>query len=38
MELGISPLFTSSMVLNLIVNTGIITYDKTIPLDAKLME
>ncbi len=38
MELGISPLFTSSMFLNMITQTGIITYDKTIPLDAHLFE
>ena len=38
MELGISPLFTSSMFLGLIVNSKIITYDKNVALDAKLME
>jgi protein transport protein SEC61 subunit alpha len=38
MELGISPLFTSSMFLGLIVNNKIITYDKNVALDAKLME
>ena len=38
MELGISPILTTGMFLNMIVNSWIITYDKNIPLDVKLLE
>ena len=38
MELGISPLYTSSMILGLVTGTGMIAYDRSIPLDAQLFE
>jgi hypothetical protein len=33
MELGISPLFTSSMLLGFIANGKIITYDRNVAMD-----
>ena len=37
MELGISPLITSSMIVELIANAKIITYDPSVPNDKRLL-
>jgi len=37
MELGISPLITSSMIVEMVANAKIITYDPSIPTDRRLL-
>lgn len=37
MELGISPLITSNMIVELVANSKLITYDANIPLDKRLL-
>lgn len=38
MELGISPLITSNMIVEMVANSKLITYDPSIPNDRRLLE
>ncbi len=38
MELGISPLITSNMIVELLANSKIITYDSSVDLDKRLLQ